>query len=115
MMEKVSQAEIDIFFNDYVYGFIAGDVQREIDRARSGIPAGNFLCALALLCYTEVLGGVQRGTSHRARGARTSRPSSRRSGRLTTRSRRAASTRTLSSAAAWLTSTSSKARRPWRC
>ena len=61
-MEKVSQAEIDIFFNDYVYGFIAGDVQREIDRARSGIPAGNFLCALALLFYTEVLGGVQRGT-----------------------------------------------------
>jgi hypothetical protein len=70
MMEKVSHAELDAFFDDYVYGFIAGDVQREIDRARSGLPAGNFLCALALLCYTEVLGGVQRGTLARGEGAR---------------------------------------------
>jgi hypothetical protein len=68
MMKKVSHAEIDAFFNDYVYGFIAGDVQSEIDRARSGLPAGNFLCALALLCYTEVLGGVQRGTLARGEG-----------------------------------------------
>jgi hypothetical protein len=68
MMKEVSHAEIDAFFNDYVYGFIAGDVQREIDRARSGLPAGNFLCALALLCYTEVLGGVQRGTLARGEG-----------------------------------------------
>jgi hypothetical protein len=62
MMNKVSHAEIDSFFSEYVYGFIAGDIKREIDRARGGDPAGNFLCALALLCYTEVLGGVQRGT-----------------------------------------------------
>ncbi len=64
----MSHAEIDAFFNDYVYGFIAGDVQREIDRARSGLLAGNVLCALALLCYTEVLGGVQRGTLARGEG-----------------------------------------------
>jgi hypothetical protein len=64
----MSHAEIDAFFNDYVFGFVAGDVQREIDRARSGLPAGNFLCALALLCYTEVLGGVQRGTLARGEG-----------------------------------------------
>jgi hypothetical protein len=68
MMKKVSHAEIDAFFNEYVYGFIAGDVQREIDRARDDEPAGNFLCALALLCYTELLGGVQRRTLARGEG-----------------------------------------------
>ena len=66
--EEVSHAEIDAFFNEYVYGFIAGDVQREIDSARDGEPARNFLCALALLCYTEVLGGVQRGTLAQGQG-----------------------------------------------
>jgi hypothetical protein len=68
MMTAMSHVEIDAFFKDYVYGFIAGDVQREIDRARAGEPAGNFLCALALLCYTEVLGGVRRGTLARGEG-----------------------------------------------
>lgn len=67
-MNDVSQAEIDSFFSEYVYGFIAGDIQREIDSARDGEPAGNFLCALALLCYTEVLGGVQRGTLAQRQG-----------------------------------------------
>ena len=67
-METMSQTEVDAFFEDYVYGFIAGDVQREIDRARSLLPAGNFLCALALLCYTEVLGGVKRRTLARGEG-----------------------------------------------
>jgi hypothetical protein len=66
----LSHAEIDRFFNEYVYGFIAGDVQREVDRARSDEPAGNFLCALALLCYTEVLGGVERGTLASGEGRR---------------------------------------------
>ncbi len=41
MMTRVSHAEIDSFFTEYVYGFIAGDIQREIDRARGGDPAGN--------------------------------------------------------------------------
>jgi len=58
----VSHAEISAFFDEYVFGFIASDVRREIEHARAGEPAGNFLCALGLLCYTEVLGGVQRGT-----------------------------------------------------
>jgi hypothetical protein len=58
----LSQAEVDEFFDQYVFTFIAGDVQREIDLARSGGPAANFVCALGLLCYTEVLGGVKRGT-----------------------------------------------------
>jgi hypothetical protein len=41
---------------------MARDVKREIETARDGHDAGNFLCALALLCYTEVLGGIRRGT-----------------------------------------------------
>lgn len=42
-------------------GFIYGDIQREIDLARSGKEAGNFLCAVSLLCYTEFAGGLKRG------------------------------------------------------
>lgn len=58
----MSRGEVERFFDEYVFGFVAGDVQREIDSAHCGQPAGNFLCALGLLCYTEVLGGVARGT-----------------------------------------------------
>ena len=108
-------AEIDAFFNDYVYGFIAGDVQREIDRARSGLPAGNFLCALALLCYTEVLGGVQRGTLARGEGRANFEAFFAALGPAYDALQKGASTRTASSAAGWPTNTSSKARRPWRC
>jgi hypothetical protein len=32
------------------------DVMREITRARANEPAGNFLAALGLLCYTEAIG-----------------------------------------------------------
>jgi hypothetical protein len=60
--------EIDVFFTEYVFGFIATDIRREIDQARSGKTAGNFLCALGLLCYTEVLGGVKRGTLAEGQG-----------------------------------------------
>ena len=58
----MSSADIDRFFQDYVYGFILGDVQREVDLARRGDGGGNYLAALGLLCYTEVLGGIARGT-----------------------------------------------------
>lgn len=54
--------EVDRFFDEYVFGFMATDVHREIESARMGEPAGNYLCALALLCYTEILGGIRRGT-----------------------------------------------------
>lgn len=40
--------------------FIFSDIQREIDLAVSGKGAGNFLCALGLLCYTEFAGGLKR-------------------------------------------------------
>lgn len=39
--------------------FIFSDIKREIDLARSGRDAGNFLCALALLCYTEFAGVIK--------------------------------------------------------
>jgi hypothetical protein len=49
------------FFDEYVR-LTLGDIEREIDDAHAGNPAGNFLCALALLAYTEVLGGIKRNT-----------------------------------------------------
>lgn len=54
--------EVRDFFLEYVFGFIFRDVGREIALARSGRDAGNFLAALGLLCYTEVMGGVRRRT-----------------------------------------------------
>lgn len=39
--------------------FIFSDIKREIDLAKSGRDAGNFLCALALLCYTEFAGVIK--------------------------------------------------------
>lgn len=40
--------------------FIFSDMEREINLAKSGQGAGNFMCALSLLCYTEFMGGVRR-------------------------------------------------------
>jgi hypothetical protein len=64
----VSQSEVESFFSEFVFGFIANDIEGQLEAAREGRPAGNFLCALALLCYTEVLGGVKRGTLARGEG-----------------------------------------------
>ncbi len=36
--------------------FIYSDIEREINLAKKGNSAGNLLCALALLCYTEFAG-----------------------------------------------------------
>ena len=52
---------VDLFFSEYVFKFIFGDIQREIDLAKDGRGGGNFLSALGLLCYTEVLGGFITG------------------------------------------------------
>jgi hypothetical protein len=43
--------------------FIFSDIQREIDLAKSGKNAGNFLCALGLLCYTEFAGDLKEKSS----------------------------------------------------
>jgi hypothetical protein len=45
--------------------FIFADIEREIALARDGGGAGNFMCALALLCYTEFMGGAKRGKFQR--------------------------------------------------
>jgi hypothetical protein len=60
--------QIDVFFTEYVFGFIATDIRREIRQARSDKTAGTFLCALGLLCYTEVRGGVKRRTLAQRQG-----------------------------------------------
>lgn len=62
-------AEVEGFFQKYVFGFIFGDIQREIALAATPSGAGNLLAALGLLCYTEVLGGVDRGTWAMGEGA----------------------------------------------
>jgi len=46
------------FFDKYIFGYMYDDIQRELDIAVSGT-AGNFLCALGLLCYTEFMGGLK--------------------------------------------------------
>ena len=61
-MQITNVAELKTFFDDYVFGYMCKDIQRELDLASSGKNAGNFLSALGLLCYTEFMGGIMRGT-----------------------------------------------------
>jgi hypothetical protein len=51
--------EVEKHFREYIFGFMFGDLRREIALARSGRGGGNFLAALGLLCYTEALGRMQ--------------------------------------------------------
>ncbi len=53
--------KVDSYFKEYVFGFMKSDIQREIRLCRSGKAAGNFLCALGLLCYTEAMGFIIKG------------------------------------------------------
>lgn len=50
--------DIDSFFRTYIYGWMCKDIEREIAWARQGRPAGNALCALGLLSYTEAMAYV---------------------------------------------------------
>lgn len=61
----MSHAEIEAFFSTYV-GWMRRDIEREIDIASSGRDAGNLLCALGLLVYTEALGRLRRATFDQA-------------------------------------------------
>jgi len=58
----MSKQDVKNFFEKYVFGWMYSDIQREIDLARLGEGAGNFLCALGLLCYTEFMGGIVLGS-----------------------------------------------------
>jgi hypothetical protein len=60
---------VEAFFDIFVR-LTLGDVEREIRSARADCPAGNFLCALALLAYTEVLGGIKRNTMTQGQGTK---------------------------------------------
>ena len=60
--------EVNAFFDQYVSGYILADIEREIAWAKSSQTvatpkrtysgAGNYLCALGLLCYTEFMGAI---------------------------------------------------------
>jgi hypothetical protein len=52
----MNKSEIERYFQEYVFGYIKTDIQREIDMASRGDGGGNFQVALRLLCYTEFLG-----------------------------------------------------------
>lgn len=56
----MSRAEVSAYFGEFVYGFMQSDIQREVDMARRGQPAGNVLAALGLAVYTEALGRIGR-------------------------------------------------------
>jgi len=60
-MTTSDQFEIRHFFDTYVFGFMCADIERELIIARSGRLAGNFLCALGLMAYTEFMGGLLLG------------------------------------------------------
>jgi hypothetical protein len=51
--------EVDRFFSEYVT-WMRHDIGREIDWFHAGHDAGNLLCALGLVVYTEALGRVRR-------------------------------------------------------
>lgn len=57
----MSKHDVEHFFDEYVVGWMFSDIPREIDLARSDKDAGNILCALGLLCYTEFMGGTVLG------------------------------------------------------
>jgi hypothetical protein len=68
----MSKQEVNDFFEEIVYGFILGDIEREIALAKSRLEVqgdkrcysggGNYLCALGLLCYTEFMGAIRLAT-----------------------------------------------------
>ena len=43
-------------FENYIFGWMCRDIEREIEWARRGDDGGNALCALGLLAYTEFMG-----------------------------------------------------------
>jgi hypothetical protein len=46
---------IDTLFTTYIFGWMCADIEREIQWARESKSAGNALCALGLLSYTEAM------------------------------------------------------------
>lgn len=57
--------DVDLFFTKYV-AWMQRDIGREIEWERQNKDAGNLLCALGLLVYTEALGRVRRWNEEQA-------------------------------------------------
>lgn len=60
-----AKEQVELFFAKYVE-WMCRDIQREIDWELQNKDAGNLLCALGLLVYTEVLGRVRRWNQQRS-------------------------------------------------
>jgi hypothetical protein len=69
-LSRVTKHNVERFFKKYVFGFVFGDIQREIGLARAGTGGGNLLAALGLLCYTEFMGGIATGKVGRGQSKR---------------------------------------------
>lgn len=52
----MSRSGVRHYFREYVFGFMATDIRREIGLAWQGVGGGNYLVALGLVAYTEALG-----------------------------------------------------------
>jgi len=55
-MSASDQDYIDFYFKEYIRGFMYNDIRRTIDKAKA-----NFLVALGLSTYTEIMGGFVTG------------------------------------------------------
>lgn len=51
-----TQDFVDFYFHEYIFGFMYNDIRRAIEDARA-----NFLVALGLSVYTEIMGGFVTG------------------------------------------------------
>lgn len=55
----MTRRQVESYFNEYVFGFMENDIQRELMFARTPHGGGNVLAALGLVVYTEVLGRIR--------------------------------------------------------
>lgn len=66
---SIAGIPFEAFFHRYVYELMCPDISREVAAAHHGENASNFLCAIGLLTYTEVMGhfvpGPKRGSRNR--------------------------------------------------
>jgi hypothetical protein len=61
----ITQDFVEYYFKEFVFGFMYNDIRRTIDLAKA-----NFLAALGLSVYTEVMGGLVTGHLRNAHSSR---------------------------------------------
>jgi hypothetical protein len=64
-LQRVLVITLNDLFSKYIDGWMFEDIQRELDLVRKGKKAGNVICALALLSYTEFMGSLIPNTGKR--------------------------------------------------